>query len=186
VRCAQSEKLWIFYSCARSPRIAHATFREEGGCRVLSAAPVVGHPRPTRRQVAARGAARAVDSAAWRGQIGPVAVTQRLGLRHSCLRGCGSLDGRAWMAGPVIGAVWRGVAAEPPCVRGRGPLEHCLGGVVGGHSGVYQQWGGVCVWLSAVVGRTRHLEDHTGSHIFPTTVFTPIPPPPTFFHPPHP
>jgi len=104
----------------------------------------------------ARGVIRAVDSVAWGGEIGPVAVPQRLGLPHSCLRGCGSLDGRAWMAGPVIGAVWRGVAAEPPRVSGRGPLGHCLGGVVWGHSGAYQRWGGVYVWLSAVVGRTRH------------------------------
>ena len=87
----------------------------------------------------ARGAARPVDSVAWRGNIGPVAVPQRLGLPQSCLRGCGSLKGRAWMAGPVIDAAWRGVAAEPPCVSGRGPLENFLGGVVGGHSGAYQR-----------------------------------------------
>jgi len=134
----------------------------------------------------ARGAARAVDSVAWSGEIGPVAVPQRLGLPHSCLRGCGSLEGRAWMAGPVIGAVWWGVAAEPPCVSGRGPLEHCLGGVVRRHSGAYQRWGCVFVCLSEVVGRTRHLEDRTGRPLFPTAVVTPIPPPPTFFHPPHP
>ena len=134
----------------------------------------------------ARGATRAVDSVARGGEIGPVAVPQRLGLPHSCLRGCGRLDGRAWMAGPVIGAVWRGVSAEPPCVSGRGPLEHCLGGVVRRHSGAYQRWGCVFVCLSEVVGRTRHLEDRTGRPLFPTAVVTPIPPPPTFFHPPHP
>ena len=152
----------------------------------MSAAPVVGHPRPTWRQVVARGAARAVDSVAWRGAIRPVAVPQQLGLPQSCLRRYGSLDGRAWMAGPVIGAVWRGVAAEPPRVSGRGPLGHCLGGVVGGHSGAYQRWRGVFLWLSAVVDRTRHSEDRTVRPLFPTAVVTPIPTPPTFFHPPHP
>jgi len=89
------------------------------------------------------------------------------------------------MAGAGIGAVWRGVAAEPLCVSGGGPLEHCLGGVVGGHSGAHQRWGGVFVWLSAVVCQTRRLEDGTGRPVFPTAVVTPIPPPPTCFHPPH-
>ena len=120
------------------------------------------------------------------GEIGPFAAPQRLELPDSCLKGCGSLDGRTWMAGPAIGAVWRGVAAEPPCVSGRGPLEHCLGGVVGGHYGAHQLWRGLFEWLSAVVGRTRHLEDRTGSPRFPTVVVTPIPPPPTFFHRPQP
>jgi len=118
----------------------------------MSAAPAVGHPRPTRRQVVACGAARAVDSVSWRNEIGPVAVPQRLGLPHRCLRGCGSLDGRAWMAGPVIGAVWRGVAAEPPCVSGRGPLEHCLGGMVGGEFWSVSAVGG-CVCVAVGSGR---------------------------------
>jgi len=118
---------------------------------------VLGRSRPTWRQVVTRRAARAVDSVVWRGEIGPVPVPQHLGLPDSCLRGCGSLEGRAWMAGPAIGAVWRGVAAEPTCVSGRGSLEHCLGGVVGGHFGAHQRWGCVFERLSAVVGRTRHL-----------------------------
>ena len=151
-----------------------------------SDAPVVGHPRTTWWQVVARGAARAVDCVAWRSEIGPVAVPQSLGLPHSCRRGCENLGGRAWMARPTIDAIRRGVAPEPPCVSGRGPLEHCLGGVVGGHSGAYQLRTGLYEWLAAVVGRTRHLDDRTGRPRFPTAVVTPIPPPPTFFHPPQP
>jgi len=96
------------------------------------------------------------------------------------------VGGRAWMAGPAIGAVWRGVAAEPQCVSLSGPLEHCLGGVVGGHSGACQLWGGLFEWLSAVVGRTHQLEDRTGCPLFPTAIVTPIPPPPTFFQSPQP
>jgi len=144
-------------------------------------------------------AARAVVKAAWRGEIGPVAVPQQLGRPYSWLRGCGSLNGRPWTAGAAIGAVWRGVAAEPPCVSGRGPHERCLGGVVGGHpgarrlggavgghSGGHQRWGGVLGWLCAVIGRTRHLEDGTGRPPFFTAVVTPIPSPPSFAHPPRP
>jgi len=89
------------------------------------------------------------------------------------------------MTGAGISAVWRGVAAEPLCVSGGGPLDRCLRVVVGGHFGTHQPWGGV-FGLSAVVGRTRHLEDGTGRPFFSTAVVTPIPPPQTFFHPPNP
>jgi len=82
-------------------------------------------------------AARAVDSVVWKGDIGPVAVPQRWGLPDSCLRGCWSLDDRAWMAGAGISAVWQGVAAESPCISGGGMLERCLWGLVGGHSGAH-------------------------------------------------
>jgi len=49
--------------------------------------------------------ARAVDSAAWRGEIGPVAVLQLLRRPDRSLRGFCSLNGRAWMAGVAIGTV---------------------------------------------------------------------------------
>jgi len=51
------------------------------------------------------GAARAVDSAAWRGEMGPVAVLQLLGRPDRSLRGSCSLNGRAWKAGAAIRTV---------------------------------------------------------------------------------
>jgi len=64
--------------------------------------------------------------------------------------------------------------------------ERRLRDVVAGHPGVHQRWGGALGWLSAVVGRTRHLEDGTGRTLIATAVVTPIPLPPIFAHPPHP
>jgi len=42
------------------------------------------------------------------------------------------MDGRAGMAGAGTGAVWRGVAAEPPCVSGGGRSSAAWGGEWGG------------------------------------------------------
>ena len=80
---------------------------------------------------------------------------------------------------------WQGPARALPGGGGGGaPRRACLGRGVGDHSGGHQRWGGVLGWLSAVVGRTRHLGDGTGRPPCPTAVVTPIPPPPIFAHPP--
>jgi len=86
---------------------------------------------------------------------------------------------RASVAGARTSAAWGGRL-------GGHPAACCLGGGVREHSGGHQRWGCVLGWLSAVVGRTRHLGDGTGRPPFPTAVVTPIPPPPIFAHPPRP
>jgi len=133
---------------------------------VMSAAPVVGHPRPTWWQVVARGAARAVDSVAWRGKIGPVAVPQRLGLRYSCLRGCGSLDGRAWMVGPVIGAVGRGGGRRATVRQWQGRARALTGE---GGGGAFWSLSAVGVCVCVAVGSGRPDTPFRGPH-WPRTI----------------
>ena len=96
-------------------------------------------------------AARDVDSAAWRGEIGPVAVPQLLGRPDRSLRGSCSLNGRAWMAGAAIGTVWRGVAPQPPSISGRGARTSTAWGgwwrgIPACISGGGVRWGGCPQW----------------------------------------
>ena len=120
LRHAQREARWIFWRL----RGSHASLTEQserGGpvdpgvlrLRRASLGAFVAGGRFAR-------AARAVDSAAWRGEIGPVAVLQLLGRPERTMRGSCSPNNRAWMAVAAIGTIWRGVAAQPPCIRGRG------------------------------------------------------------------
>jgi len=96
-------------------------------------------------------AARAVDRAAWRGEIGPVAVPQLLGRPDRSLRGSCCLNGRAWMAGAAFDTVRRGVAAQPPCISGRGARTSASWGgwwrgIPACISGRGVRWGGCPQW----------------------------------------
>ena len=99
-------------------------------------------------------AARAVDSAAWRGDIGPVAVPKLLGRPDRSLKGSCSLNGRAWIAGAALGTVWKLVAAQPPCISGRGAHTRAAWGgwwrgIPACISGGGVRWGGSPQWSAA-------------------------------------
>jgi len=104
-RHAQREARWIFLRL-RGSHVSLTEQSERGGAvdqgvlrlRRASLGALVEGGRFTR-------AARANDSAAWRGEIGQVDVLQLLGHPDRSLKGSCSLNGRAWMARAAIGTI---------------------------------------------------------------------------------
>ena len=156
LRRAQRKTLWIFLRL----REAHASLAEQSerggavnpGVLRLRGASLGAHAQGGR---GAR-AARDIDSAVWTGEIGPVAERPLLGRPDRSLRGTCSLNGRAWMAGAAIGTVWRGVAAQPPCLSGSGArTSGACGmwwrGIPACISGGGVRWGGCPQWSAGHV-----------------------------------
>jgi len=150
-RHAQREARWIFLRL-RGSHASLTEHSERGGAvdpgvlrlRRASLVALVEGGRFAR-------AARAIDSAAWRGEIGPVAVLQLFGRPDRSLRGSCSPNGRAWMAKAAIGTVWRGMAAQPPCISGRGARTSAAWGgwwrdIPACISGGGVRWGGCPQW----------------------------------------
>jgi len=84
--CTQGNALDIFFVCMAPTHHSQGNLRGGGLSRQVCRA-CGGTPEAHVEARRGARAARAVDSVVWRGEIGPVAVPQRLGLPDSCLRG---------------------------------------------------------------------------------------------------